>query len=399
MKLMQHPHNIYLIIVIFILSGLFWGCSVNEPTNEGHQIKGSVYHNDLPLTFAKVTANSGAESFSGETNESGSFAINNVPTGEYILTVYKVDKDSNHLMLRENISVIEDLILSSLRIPSPSELHTPVAAAGDSVRLSWNSFSESLQFSEYKLLRKNNPGIDENNGELIYVGTGLNDTTFIDYLPQEGSYYYRLYVMNHMGRLGGSNITSYKLVWDMNRYFANASFEDGSKDWFLYNAFSTPIWANFVDTEHFWLAEIDSTTGYQSKKSLKLTFGKGTSIIYGGQYTVSTVPLINLKPNSNYSILYYVKYSQCEEDHLKIWLSANYGRDEIMFSNSTININGSTPDWQKIEGTFNTNGISQLNNFNFQINFGRFDGTKNYEDDIYLNDTLWLDHIEIHITL
>jgi hypothetical protein len=178
MKLMQHPRNIYLIIVIFILSGLFWGCGVNEPTNEGHQIKGSVYHNDLPLTF-----------------------------------------------------------------------------------------------------------------------------------------------------------------------------------------------------------------------------GKGTSIIYGGQYTASTVPLINLKPNSNYSILYYVKYSQCEEDQLKIWLSANYGRDEIMFSNSTINIKGSTSDWQRIEGTFNTNGISQLNNFNFQINFGRFDGTKNYEDDIYLNDTLWLDHIEIHITL
>jgi len=68
-------------------------------------------------------------------------------------------------------------------------------------------------FYEYKIYRHYHTGLDENTGTLIHVSTSADDTIFNDIgtdleygLTPATTYYYRVYINNNFGRLGGSNI-------------------------------------------------------------------------------------------------------------------------------------------------------------------------------------------------
>ena len=78
----------------------------------------------------------------------------------------------------------------------------------EKVPLRW-SLANGPEFREYKVYRRDNPGLDEDTGELIFVSTSIKDTTFVDTPSSTATiYYYRVYVLSAYGKLGGSNLVN-----------------------------------------------------------------------------------------------------------------------------------------------------------------------------------------------
>ena len=133
--------------------------------------------------------------------------------------------------------------------------------------------------------------MDETTGTLIYVATAITDTSFVDTdLFESTTYYYRVYVMNEFGRLGGSNINSAKTLFRnliMNGDFEFFNLSNEPMDWLLEN----DVW--FVNSQN-------SQAGYYGlrgeRNSYLVELGPGASlrqfipypsIVPGKQYTFS----------------------------------------------------------------------------------------------------------------
>lgn len=140
--------------------------------------------------------------------ESGNFVIEDVPEGEQTLVVQKSFDDSSFTTLERSIQVYGDLNLEAILLPEPVHLFKTAAESRSSISMAWN-VSTNSGFREYKLFRHVTSGLDENSGQLVHVSTNANDTTFVDSTIAPGMvFYYRLYVMNEFGKMGGSNIIS-----------------------------------------------------------------------------------------------------------------------------------------------------------------------------------------------
>ena len=122
--------------------------------------------------------------------------------------------------------------------------------------LNWSS-SLDEEFREYKIYRKDDAGLDENTGELIYVSTEIQDTTFIDDSFNMGlEYFYRVYTLSAFGKLGGSNIVS--ATTPQPTLVENGDFEKS-----LINSI-IPDWYSYTD-----IFTLDSVIVYNGSFSLK----------------------------------------------------------------------------------------------------------------------------------
>jgi hypothetical protein len=85
------------------------------------------------------------------------------------------------------------------RITNPQE---------NSIPISWERISGNT-LMEYKVYRKDSPGLDETNGELIFSTSNIDETTYIDAGFRTGkTYYYRVFAYVESGKYTGSNIVS-----------------------------------------------------------------------------------------------------------------------------------------------------------------------------------------------
>lgn len=163
------------------------------------------------------------QNYSTITDETGSFEISKVPKGNYKLTIYKNLPEGNFTEINKNVAVNDDLTLSELLLPKAVFLYPLTNVTSSSMEISWSP-TDAADFREYKIYRHTTPGLDETTGLLIYVSTSVRDTTFNDTeLFESTTYYYRVYVMNEFGRLGGSNISSTKTL--NKNLFRNGDFE------------------------------------------------------------------------------------------------------------------------------------------------------------------------------
>ncbi len=88
----------------------------------------------------------------------------------------------------------------------------------------WNK-TDANDFREYKLYMHSTSGLDETTGTLIHVSTSFNDTSVvINNLSPKTGYFFRVYVMNDLGRIGGSNIVSDTTL--TYAFLPNGNFED-----------------------------------------------------------------------------------------------------------------------------------------------------------------------------
>jgi len=215
------------LVVILIMINLFLGsCKKNTTESTGsHSVSGTIVSNGIPISKAMVSLNKRAD-LSKETDSLGRFSISNVPDGDYSLNVQKTNADGSFQEKNSNISVTNDVILQAFILPKGIKLEQPLNVSGTSMTIHWNP-TDANDFREYKLYRHKSSGLDENTGTLIHISTSMSDTIFEDNnLSPLTQYYYRVFVMNEYGKLGGSNIVSSKTM-NVN-YVSNGGFENNN---------------------------------------------------------------------------------------------------------------------------------------------------------------------------
>jgi hypothetical protein len=172
-----------------------------------HIISGTVYYNDNPAQSASVSVDDFAN-WRVETDSDGYFEIADVSEGVHSLKSTLIMEDGSFSERSQEIMVLGDVEIDSLTLPEAIELYPPDSITDNSISLRWSP-SDANDFREYKLFRGNSSGLDENTGELVHIATARYDTSFINEdLASLTTYFYRVYVMNDFGRLGGSNIVS-----------------------------------------------------------------------------------------------------------------------------------------------------------------------------------------------
>jgi len=147
------------------------------------------------------------------------------------------------------LAVESDITLDNLTLPKAVILRPPTNVTDNSMTLSWTK-SEESNFREYKLYRHITFGLDETTGTLVYVATSVDDTIFTDQnLDPLTPYFYRVFVMNEFGRIGGSNIVG---DTTMNRNFIwNGNFElqDDLLNWWNGYAYGQAIYSDSIRKE------------------------------------------------------------------------------------------------------------------------------------------------------
>lgn len=117
-------------------------------------------------------------------------------------------------------------------LPDPVVLNEPEierSLESNEVSLSWNKY-QAADFREYKLYKHSSSGLDETTGELLHVATSANDTLFTTTVPHSSETFFRVFVRDDFGLLGGSNISNVT----MGVYESNPELEIGvQSDFYL----------------------------------------------------------------------------------------------------------------------------------------------------------------------
>jgi hypothetical protein len=328
--------NTALGLIVFSLTLISCNEKISEPEGN-YTVSGKVVYNNSVMPNAQVSLNKKAN-YSAVTNAEGKFSIQNVPNGNYELTISKNLEDGSFTEINQQIAVTNDLSFSELLLPKGVQAYPLQNVTSSSLKIFWSP-TDAIDFREYKIYRHISPGLDETTGKLIYVATSITDTSFIDTeLFESTSYYYRIYVMNDYGRLGGSNIVSTKTLFK--NLIKNGDFElfNSAKvptDWLTEN----DIW--YVNNQKFQ----SGNYGLRGERNAYLVelgppaslrqFIPYTAIVPGKQYTFSFHYLVeNLGGNST----------------LKVALGRNVQDAYSIFYRF---IDGSTPaGWQNYSFTF-----------------------------------------------
>lgn len=196
--------NIFrLFLVIILVSGLSSCKKFNE-----HKVSGTINNSNGPVANASVEIVNGDKRYSATTDDKGEYVIKDVPEGDYTISGKLHYPSGSYSMRSSNISVKKNLEVETMLLPLPVQLNnqTPfLTLAKQHNPLTWSA-STASDFREYKLYRHSTSGIDETTGTLVHVSTSLNDTIFTDSVEIGERYFYRLYTMNDLGLLGGSNV-------------------------------------------------------------------------------------------------------------------------------------------------------------------------------------------------
>ncbi|MEJ2196927.1 MAG: carboxypeptidase regulatory-like domain-containing protein, partial [Ignavibacteriaceae bacterium] len=252
-------------------------------------VSGKVVYNGYALSNALVSLDNIAN-YSTTTDVDGKFVIPNIPKGNYQLSVSKNLAEGSFTEITKNVAVNVDLDLTELILPKAVFLFPLSNVTSSSCELFWSA-TDAVDFREYKIYRHTTPGLDETTGTLIYVATSISDTSFVDRdIFEATTYYYRVFVMNEYGRLGGSNIESTKTL---NRnLIINGDFElfnskNEPLDWLLEN----DVWftndQNFQSGAYGLRGERNSYLYELGPGASLRQFIPYTSIVAGKQYTFS----------------------------------------------------------------------------------------------------------------
>lgn len=193
--------------LIFFL--ILMSCSKDgtNPDSNSYTVTGKISNENGPISGASVSIDKKLN-WTVKSSTSGEFRIDNVSEGEHNLSVSKTENDDSFIEQNENLAVYSNVNLDLIKLPLPVKMHEALNITVSDISLSWDS-TDAEDFREYKIYRNDSPGLDEITGELIFVSTGRSEVSFTDTgLISNKTYYYRVYVMNEFGRIGGSNIVN-----------------------------------------------------------------------------------------------------------------------------------------------------------------------------------------------
>ncbi len=206
----------FLLGIMFLVA--FGGCEEDTYSpDKKYTVSGTVYHLGVRASNISVSIDD-SNTLTVLTDDQGNFDILNVVTGQHQLKLYKTFSGIEKSQLNSsdgafsertyNIDVNEDMVMNSLLLPKPVILQNP--RVDSTVVIKWSS-SDVEDFREYKIYRHTSSGLDETTGELIHISTSRMDTSYFENTLNldAGTYFYRVFVMNEFGKLGGSNIVEF----------------------------------------------------------------------------------------------------------------------------------------------------------------------------------------------
>jgi len=212
--------KIYILVLI-----IFTIISCKETDDGLHSVSGFLYIKNKPVIDATVSLDEMIQ-YSTKTNSQGYFKIDNISTGQYQLKAAKISADSSFVIKSYDIDVNTNINLDSIILPNPVAIENcTLDSSTNKVTIAWSK-SSAKDFREYKVYSHPTSGLDETTGTLEHVATDVNDTTLTLQISNGTKLFYRVFVLNEFGRLGGSNI---KFVTGVNiNLLTGGDFENSS---------------------------------------------------------------------------------------------------------------------------------------------------------------------------
>lgn len=360
----------FLLIILFVCIA----CS-SDDSGGNFTISGFVTYDDVAADQVEVSVDD-KFNLTTTTNSDGYFQITGVSQGEHILTASKTingnDESSTFSEKSYTLSINEDTELNELRLPKAVELFSVNSIDITQAEISW-SLTDDPEFREYKLYRHNSSGLDETTGSLIHVSTEVDDTEFIDEdLNPFQTYYYRIYVLDDFGRIGGSNIVNF--TTDNVELIKNGGFED------VQPGGDPEIWTLVQNNmnEPGNSIEISSIDPYEGANSLK--FHHDSDVGCWEQWIYQAVENELYTAGATYRMTLAYKGNFTEDVFMSLFLR-----------NSTIDI------WFPIDMSFEDNGSWQELAFEFTMpdNIGNNAISTNFHFCFQGIKDWWLDDINI----
>ncbi len=302
------------VLIAILLLVIIVSCSDNPNESGSYFVNGTVFYDGEPVGQALVRlSNSSRYNMTVITDDSGDFEFQNVPKGTFSLTSTKNLENGSFIEKSDEIYIDSDCSFDNLVLPDPVIMHELINITSQSITITWSP-SNAPDFREYKLYQGLTSGLDETTGLLVHVSTTNNDTIFTnDDLNALETYYYRVYVMNDFGRMGGSNIVSATTL-NLN-LVENGSFEElsGGEPTFW------ELVANYMNPANYII--IDSTAATDGINSLKLHHeSSGTGAFYE-QWIEQYLDNSLLVAGANYSLTFSYKADFDRAEHM--WLNLN----------------------------------------------------------------------------
>lgn len=197
----------YFLLSIFLALTILSGCQKDKTTSD-YKVSGILKSNGEPLANATVDID-GLEQYKTTSNSEGYFLIKNIPAGSHSLNTKKSGSDNSFIQKSYDIELQnDDLNFQSLILPNPVLIDTIILdSVTNTATIKWNK-SQAEDFREYKLYSNTSSGLDETTGKLEHVTIDINDTIKSIQLESLSEKYFRVFVLNEYGQLGGSNIAN-----------------------------------------------------------------------------------------------------------------------------------------------------------------------------------------------
>lgn len=308
--------------LLLILTGFLLGCEPAEkiapPGLDGYVVSAG-----KPVSGASISLANGTQLYATTSDNAGKFKIDQIATGEYVLTVKSENEAQTFSQIQKNVSILNTSSQTTIELPQGVTLMNPSEIGSSALNLKWTRSAVS-DFLEYKLYRHSTPGLDETTGTLIQVATNVKDTTFQDSELQDNqTYYYRVFVRNSFGFYSGSNVVS--VTTAQANHVVNGDFELGLNSWELYSL--NPC-----------VALKEDVTAPAGSKVLKADINE-TSRVNTNPEIFQVIDHTKLIPGQTYTLTFWAKASLPGTSAFNVYLqsSANYSYAVSIKLNSSAN--------------------------------------------------------------
>ncbi len=197
------------IVILFIVISLV-SCKKDTNTKDNglYRIYGKVLNIQPSSSEIPITLSNEQNNYITYITKSGEYEFQNIKAGEYKLNVSQnVSEGSIEKTLKVSISESDEML--NIPLPNPVQIFC-TAHPSRSITLNWTK-SLDPGYREYKIYKGYNTGLDETTGTLLHVATNASDTVYaINGVEPNSDHYYRVFVMDELGKIAGSNVLHVK---------------------------------------------------------------------------------------------------------------------------------------------------------------------------------------------
>jgi hypothetical protein len=305
--------RVIVLFAAFLLSLNWISCNDNPQDNNSlppgqgtYKITGYVTFEGEPLPGANVMiVNSTA--WKAKSGPDGKFNLEGLTRGDHLFRIEKIFDNSSLAAQEFSLVLIKDITdMGEIKLPRPFSLY-PLSVSGEDeskVTITWNKSTEA-DFLGYKIFRKDQPDVNDKNGELVYSSSNRNDTIYTEINVRTGlTHYYRIYTYLSGLKSCGSNFQSVNIP-EFN-IVVNPGFENSQDGVF------PDLWFERLSGEpDFRYFSVTKDFVHSGNKSLKIYYNEDQANPYSGRDPwgglMQTISKIYLTAGRQYTLSFWAK--------------------------------------------------------------------------------------------